>query len=354
MKTKPRIIDGIKLTPLFYSEITSSYLLYTVFQDKNITGDFIKCFLGIKATVNEVHREKSYKTIGSIDLFISFSDTAKRECALIIEVKVHDFLSATKDQTFRYYNAVSKDTQFDEVYLIYLTQFNNKNFSEHDQIERPSTIPEFEKLTTKYPHKKNHFRHVNWMELHDFIDQYSKGFTYELNLMISLQKAWIIDQINLDKEDHKVSEGQRGFAELFDGIDLRSKIPNGRSYKQTNRDKYEVDLLNSSQEELDNVLNLIILVCNSKSLDRKNRFICEPDTVIAVSKFLSHLSSKTDYFKILGFYSRLFDFVLNTDHILLNGTGGVGFSIIANLMKYKRISICTIYKSHKIVFSLKR
>ena len=97
-------------------------------------------------------REKSYQKKGSIDLFITFN-TENRKCALLIEAKVHDYSSVTDYQISTYYNAVQEDQSYDDIYFIYLTQFNKKT----EFVRTPKYLIVDKKdswVGKKYSHKK--------------------------------------------------------------------------------------------------------------------------------------------------------------------------------------------------------
>jgi len=347
-------LDGIKLEPLFYSEINSSFILKSVLEEDKIASDFIKHFLGIEVTVLTVSREQPYTDVGSIDLFIRFKDARDRKCALIIEVKVHDYLSATKDQINRYYEAVTNDNKYQDVYLIYLTQFNDKNLQVADSISRPNTLTNFESLLSAYPNKSDHFEHINWIEVHTFLDKHIDQLSPELKLMLYLQKIWILKQIDHDKEGHKVRTGKRQFADLFDGLDPRSIFPELKSHNQKGKEKLDINMLQCTRQELDDLFTFIVDVTSSASLISKHSRKSNANTIEAAKRFLEELSNDPSKYKILGFYAKLFDYVLATDHIQLNGTGRMGFSIIADHVNIGKISICTILAVHKLSFSLVR
>ena len=90
--------SGSELNPLFYSETSSTHLLYDIFnKHKTITAGFIEHYFGEHPEQIVVFREKSYPKKGSIDIFIEFT-AKKRKCALLIEAKVHDYLSVSDNQ----------------------------------------------------------------------------------------------------------------------------------------------------------------------------------------------------------------------------------------------------------------
>jgi hypothetical protein len=349
-------LDGIKLEPLFYSEINSSFILKTVLVEKNIASDFIKQFLGLSATNIDVNREKETKkddiVVGSIDLLISFYDDMNRKCALIIEVKIHDYLSATKDQIIRYYDALSSTKEYHDIYLMYLTQFNERNLSVNDEVSRPNTISNFQSLLAENPSKSGQFKHINWIEMHKFLDNYHDALTPEIKVMVQLQKLWIFKQIEKDKENHKAMTGKRPFSDLFCGMDPSTIFPELKSHNQKSKEVLEINLKHCTQQKLDELFLFIVDVTKVDSLSRKYSLKSEEIAIQSAQKFLNGLILDHPNYKLLGFYVKLFDHVLSTSHIQLNGKGNI--SLIANHNNVGKISICTILSSHRIKFSLIR
>ncbi|MFO7836091.1 MAG: hypothetical protein R6V83_05510 [Candidatus Thorarchaeota archaeon] len=132
--------DGSRLDPIFHSETCSSHLLFDIFnKHKDVAAAFIKEFYGLDADIVRVFREKPYPNKGKIDLFITF-DTNDHRCALLIEAKVHDYSSVTDYQISTYYNAVLDDERYDEIYFIYLTQFNER--TDFGDVVEPKSLVE--------------------------------------------------------------------------------------------------------------------------------------------------------------------------------------------------------------------
>ena len=103
--------DGLKFKPLFHSEISSRFLVFEIFNNHNeIAKSFLSQFLNwIITDVNiSIVRERNYKGKGSIDLFINFEEDGIKTHVLI-EVKVHDYLSAAKGQIRTYYEAALEE-----------------------------------------------------------------------------------------------------------------------------------------------------------------------------------------------------------------------------------------------------
>ena len=131
---------GIKLTPLFYSEISSSYILYDIFKNhKHILVYLIENHFKLQPEKIIIERELRYSGEGSIDIFIEFM-IADKKYALLIEVKVHDYISTKEGQINNYYNAIIEDGVYEGVYFIYLTQFTEA--IDFDGIATPKSINE--------------------------------------------------------------------------------------------------------------------------------------------------------------------------------------------------------------------
>ncbi|NTV78901.1 MAG: PD-(D/E)XK nuclease family protein [Clostridiales bacterium] len=209
--------NGLGLTPLFYSEITSSYMLYDIFKSHdNIISQLIgETFNAVPEKII-VERERTYPKKGSIDIFIEFMNSGKK-CALLIEVKVHDYLSATDGQIATYYNAVIEDSVYDEVYFIYLTQFTEE--TDFNGIVTPKTIDEARKGKDLI---RNRFLHISWGQMHMFLKNHFELLTEEQRLIASLNKQWVLKQSELDLESNKIDVGERGIEEYF--FDVKTDI----------------------------------------------------------------------------------------------------------------------------------
>ena len=178
--------EGLKYTPLFHSEISSSYLIHEIFNEHDeIAREFLKKFLGIEIT-NEtvsIKREHNYKGEGSIDLFIRFN-SRDRETHVLIEVKVHDYKSATKGQIPRYYHAAKEAFPEADIYFIYLTQFNEVDTPIANDISTPPTIEEYNR--SKNIIDKQKLKHICWESFHEFLNHFSDTLSKEETLMVNL------------------------------------------------------------------------------------------------------------------------------------------------------------------------
>jgi len=116
-------------------------MIYEIFNNhKDIARKFVKNLFGL--TVDEdiiVVREKRYPQKGCIDVFLSFNSNGKK-VNILIEVKVHDYLSVRFDQIKVLYEAAKEELSDGTIYFIYLTQFNKDNFSSESEVTLPDSI----------------------------------------------------------------------------------------------------------------------------------------------------------------------------------------------------------------------
>lgn len=350
--------DGLKLRPLFYSEISSSFMIYEIFDNNNeIAKEFLKSFFGITIDGKiAVVREKNYPGKGSIDVFLSFSINGVKSVALI-EVKVHDYLSVSPDQIRIYHEAAKEELGNDNIYFIYLTQFNRKNISSETEIAFPDSIREFEESKKKLQLPDGKIKHVSWEEFHKFIDSYKNTLSEEYVHILDLQKTWMTAKSKEDLKLNKVDIGIRGLSDYFPDIDIdivkELDFGNTPQFKN-NREILTIDLSECNAQELEKIFKIIKKFSSSSNIDKKLRLVTEENTLRAAREFLKLLSEQEDNWHLLSFYSSLFDFVNNTDCLLLYGTGRRGFSIKTNIKRKGIISLCTLWANKKIDFSIKR
>jgi len=354
--------EGLKLKPLFHSEIASSYILQDILNNhKEITKQFIKRFLGFNVdSVDYVAREKSYRGKGSVDLKIRCK-LRDEVLDILIEVKVHDYLSATSGQILRYFDAAREENGMNDIHLIYLTQYNESNFP-HDDYEvnysLPGTITEFDRATVELQRKNlynKQLRHVNWEDFYDFIDQYRNRLTKEEDVMLNLQKQWMQAKCKEDLEDNKVEVGVRSLQYFFDdvNVDLEKDLPGKKTFKNQ-RTVYVIDVKNLEDGELEKTFEKIKTLAQSDKVVQKVNKVTREETKEGVISFLQDIAQESEDWHLLSFYSKLFQYVDQTDHLLLNGTGRTGFSIKVKIKGKGMISLCTLWCNQKIEFSLMR
>lgn len=281
--------DGSKLTPLFWSEISSSYMIQDIFKNhKDIAMKFINKFLGLNAGNNiEIHREKPLINKGTIDLLIQFENNGIKTDVLM-EVKVHDYASATKGQIKTYYDAALEEFNESEVYFIYLTQFSKNNFCSEDPISIPETIEEFENSKKELGRNQGKIIHINWGEFHDFIKSFKETFSPEEKLIVELQENWITAKSNEDKSKKSVEVGKRELLEYFSDIkiDLEKELLFGQI---VNKNKFVIDILKCTEEERGKVLDTIKKFASSESVDKKPVHNAE-ETLKGAKEFLTNLA----------------------------------------------------------------
>ena len=66
------------------------------------------------------------------------------------------------------------------------------------------------------------------------------------------------------------------------------------------------------------------------------------------------MAQNTEEWKLLSFYTKLFNLTEKVSYLKFYGTGTKGFSIKLEIKGKSEISLCTIYRNKTIDFSLKR
>ena len=343
--------NGSGLTPLFYSEISSSYMLYDIFKNhEKIIAHLIEETFNILPEKIIVERERAYPKKGSIDIFVEFINAGKKH-ALLIEVKVHDYLSATDGQIGTYFNAVLEDSVYEEVYFIYLTQFTAEN--DFKGIATPKTIDEAKKGKELI---KERFAHISWDRMHSFLNKHYEMLTEEQQLIVSLNKQWILQQCEADLESNKIDVGERGIEDYFfdTKIDIRNSLYFGNEVCENKRQIWRIDTSALEEQQLDTVLDVIKKLAGSGAVNRIKQYKTEELTLQGAKDFLVQMTQSVEDWRLLAFYSKLFLFAEKTSYLKFNGTGARGFSIKLEIQGKGEISLCTIYRNKTIDFSLKR
>jgi len=347
--------DGLKLRPLFYSEISSSFMVFEIFQyHKIIAKEFVKNLFGL--TIDKeitVIRERRYPQKGSVDIFLSFNSKGKK-ANILIEVKVHDYLSVRPDQIRILYEAAKEELNDGTVYFIFLTQFNKNNFPSEPNAATPDSIKEFEDSKKIMP--ENRIKHINWEDFHEFIDPYKDSLPKEYVHILELHKTWMTAKSEEDITLNKIDVGIRGLPHFFPDIDIiiEKELNFGKIFIKDKKKILSIDLEQCNTEQLDKIFNVIKKFTNSDNIDKTTKQVTRDDTLLAAKEFLKSLSKNENSWHLLSFYSSLFNFVNNTDYLLLYGSGTRGFSIKVNVKKKGNISMCTLWTSKKIDFSIKR
>ena len=342
--------DGSGLTPIFHSEISSSHLLFDIFdKHKEVAAAFLREYFGLEAEDLLVFREKSYPKKGSIDLFITFNAHDHR-CALLIEAKVHDYSSVTDYQISTYYNAVQEDQSYDDIYFIYLTQFNEK--TEFGDALKPRSLVEADRGRELIG---DHFLHLTWMDVHAFLEKHWSVLTKEQQLMVDLHRSWIVEKGRTDLATNTVDVGERSLEDYLGDVSqsLAELSDLGEEVKEAGRLKLRIDLTRLNDVERDVVYNAIHSLANSKSVNRKKEYQTDEATLQAVVDFLSELAANYEW-NLLRFYAGIFRLAHETKYLRLYGTGARGFSIRLEVSDKGEISLCTLWRSKQVEFSLRR
>jgi hypothetical protein len=297
----------------------------------------------------KVYREKNYQGFGSIDLLILFY-SEKVEYNVLIEVKVHDYLSATPGQIDRYFQAAEDEKPNARIFIVYLTQYSEDNFPRGKAIPTPNTIDEYQR--SKSP--KDRVKHINWEQLHTLLDKHRSEFSVTENHMLELHKSWIIAQNKADLQEDIV--GERSLSDyLKDGnIDPTKRFTFGNVSRCGKRMVWSVNLTSISESDLAALSQYLVELTDSSSIDRSYSYPTEEETLSSTKELLQSLTANSDGWKLAGFYSTVFSRAANTNYLLLNGGGFRGFSIKAKV-ENGEISIATFWtKKHELQIGLFR
>lgn len=341
------------MTPIFYSEVSSSYLLFDIFKkNEDVTEAFIKDYYGLeKADILQVFREKSYPKKGSIDLFITFNAN-DRKCVLLIEAKVHDYISVKDDQIRTYYEAVLEDSRYDEIYFIYLTTFNEE--TDFTDTAEPKSLAEARRGRDRI---SEGFLHLTWIDVHAFLEKHRKKLNEEQQMMVDLHRTWIVEKRRTDLAANVVETGERSIEDYLGDVSavLEKIEPLGREVMGQGRLKLQIELNELDDEKLETVYQAIRDLAKSENVNQKREFQTEEDTLTAAAKFLSELVGNgiDNEWALLRFYTGLFRFANETSFLRFNGKDS--FSIRLDVIDKGEISLCTLWrKKRSVEFSLRR
>ncbi len=343
--------NGIALTPIFHSEISSSYMLYDIFENhKHIISQLIYDQFNIHPDKILIERELLFPKKGSIDIFVEFTK-ADKKYALLLETKVHDYLSARDEQIVTYYDAVSEDLEYDEIFFLYLTQFTAKD--DFKGVVPPKTLTEAEKGKELM---KECFQHLSWPQMHQFLEKYYNDLTEEQQLIVTLNKQWILQKNQLDKENNKIDVGERGLDDYFTDVktDIKEDLPFGEEVYENNRQIWRIHISKLNKEERSGIISTIKKYANSTDVNEIKKYKTEEITLDGAKDFLTQLIQNPDNWELTSFYLSLFYFAYTTCFLKFHGTGTRGFSIKLEIKGKGEISLCTIYRNKVIDFALKR
>jgi hypothetical protein len=349
--------DWEQLNPLFWSEISSSYMIHNIFQKhKELARDFITKFLEVdkeRIDLNRlsVQREKNYPGEGHIDVFIA----VEKEFSVLIEVKVHDYRSTRPEQLITYYKAALenlKNEGFKSIYLVFVTQFTRDNFGEPSGYNLPPTIDEFEATQGSLPEYSKNMRHISWDELHSFIKDHYLQLTEEEKLIIDLHTQWLKGK-NIEDKKNALQEAKDRSLEEYLGqtaAHLPEKLPFGKKEENSLR----IKLKDISRNDAAQLVRVIEQIIESPKISKK-QIEKKESTIRAAKKFVTGLAKNQEEWKLLSIYSTIFELVNSRDYLQLDGTGASGFSIVIGIEKQGRLSLCTFWtKRHEVEFKLMR
>lgn len=352
--------DGKGLDPLFHSEISSSYLLFDLLESNqdaiplllekwfNLPKDEIR--------VGLIKKERMFPGKGALDLYIKFSDGSGERNTLVFEIKVHDYLSATEGQIEKYYNAVIADYEDydaakEKVFFVYLTQFTERD--DFEGSTEPKTIREAKNAKKLM---EDNFIHISWSEMYEVIEDYCKNLTEEQQLMLDLNKQWMLNKCERDLNNNEEKIGGRELEDYLPDVDLKiqEELPFGEKSHDKRRRKWRIDLAKINQEQFEKIVNLIKSLQDSDRVKENRNSPTEEHTLQAAKDFLTQLSQNETEWQMLGYFSRLFLLADTSTKLKFFGTGTRGFSIRLEVWDQGEISLCTIYNTGKIDFYVKR
>ncbi|QNB45490.1 hypothetical protein BR63_03645 [Thermanaerosceptrum fracticalcis] len=350
-----------ELTPIFHSEISSSYILMEFLRQGENCLKFLaymyKKGLGPlnpqNYRVESIEREKMYKGKGAIDIYIRLKHASGRSIIVLIEVKVHDYDSYKFNQIGTYFEAARESEDSQDIYFIYLTQFNKQCFQDKTDVSQPGTVEEFRGAETDYPGR---IAHVSWPDFYAFIDEKIATITPTLEHLVILQRTWITDKIKRDLAKYAVNTLDREFGYYFPNTQQRMQELKELGEEKAKRGAkvLEIDLKKLSADEVMKIAEVIEHYADSKDVERKASYVTGEDTLNAVRKFLGELVLRPENWSLLSFYFRVFSIFQTRSYLLLNGTGSQGYSVKLKTVTAREISLCTLWKNHVIDFRLAR
>lgn len=356
------ITEPLELVPIFYSEISSSYMLFDFLgkgENCLIFLNYLKDNDLISGDLNSyskdlIVREKAYKGKGSIDIYIRLKNAAGKHKIFLIEIKVHDYLSATPNQINTYMDAAKETEGHDDITFIYLTQFNQKSLEGTSDIILPGTINVFNAAKDVYPQR---VFHITW---DDFYNSLESDLNYEKNntqqLMLELHKSWMKAQMVKDISENKANLMDRTFDYYFPTTPDRIKElePMGNLINKGSATVLYINLMERNKGELQLILDIIKHYATSEDVNRSISYDTPPETKKAARDLLANLALDEDKWKLMAFYSEVFLLFNELSYLYLQGTGTRGFSIKLSTKTSGEISLCTLWRNLTLEFRMLR
>jgi hypothetical protein len=237
------------------------------------------------------------------------------------------------------------------VHFIYLTQFTEE--FDFTGITPPKTISEARKSKELI---KERFIHISWKQMHDFLEKYMDQLTEEQQLIVSLNKQWILQQCDSDLENNKTDAGERGLEDYFPDVDIniKNRLPFGYEVWENRRQIWRINVPSIQGKQLEEVLDVIRAFSESNVINKLRQYKTEDLTLQAAKDFLTQTSQSIEEWRLLPFYCKLFLLAESTSYLKFNGKGTRGFSIKLEISGKSEISLCTINKNKTIDFSIRR
>lgn len=347
-------LDGSKLTPIFWSEISSSYVLYEILKTHpDILSGFVKKYLDITGTFS-ISREKPYAD-GTVDIFIKNGTNH-----ILLEIKVHDYRSSTPGQISTYFQSALNTDEDVVISFIYLTQFTQNAFDQilgKENIKKPPSITEHERAQDSLIKYRDRIRHISWPEIYGFLAPFHDAIRLknrENYIMLKLQQLWMTTNIALDIAANTNATGARDItADYFKDVhvDWRT-LGFGKSESVGTRRIHRINLAQCTPEQITQLKKIIKDFIQSAYVDTGRSFDINPNTAAEIHGFFKELSVNESDWALLSFYSDIFSYVQNKKYVLINGEGD--FSLKVVIRGRGEISLCTIYRNKTMEFSIKR
>lgn len=193
-------------------------------------------------------------------------------------------------------------------------------------------------------------------QMHAFLSTYHNILTKEQQLIISLNRQWILQQCKVDLESNKIDIGERGIEDYFfdTKIDIRNSLAFGNEVSKNKRQIWRIDTSTLEEDQLNAVFDVIKTLSLSSAVNKMKQYKTEEQTLLGARDFFTQMAQSIEDWKLLSFYSKLFLFAEKISYLKFNGTGTTGFSIKLEIQGKGEISLCTIYRNKTIDFSLKR
>lgn len=305
-----------------------------------------------------IKREHSYPGKGAIDIYIQLKNQAREEVIILLEVKVHDYLSATRDQIKTYIEAArsSLHNRKAKAYFIYLTQFTGAFFNGLDGYKTPGTVVEFNRVKNDYA---GAIVHISWNDFYRFLEEgHQNSVSPTIKLLLDMQKSWMTQKMHEDLLKYKSLDNFDRALEFYFPNTLHridELIPLGNDPKKTKTGEVlEIDLTKLTLDELNLVASVIWNYAHGPDVDKTMSFPTEEVTRSGAAKFLAGIAKSEENWPLLSFYAQLFHQVSSTPYLHFNGNGTKGFSLRLKPINDQNISLCTMWNSKNLVFRLSR